>query len=180
MNAHLGLLFLAATTLVWTVASSVATDAVAAGTVTSAAAAAAAAAQAAAQAAAGGNGHGLGSSQQQQMQQLQQSSAGASTANTNPNSNSTITHHTELSADGGRLNHLVVDRNTGRVFVGAINNLYQLSPDLELVATARTGPQNDSTDCTVLECPQNTKREPTDNVNKVGGTDRAIERSLVL
>jgi plexin A len=32
---------------------------------------------------------------------------------------------------------LVVDKNTGRVYIGAVNKLYQLSPNLEL--TVRGG-----------------------------------------
>lgn len=62
--------------------------------------------------------------------------------------------------------------------MGGINRLYQLSPDLETVAMAITGPQNDSTDCTVLECPQNTLRRPTDNVNKVLLIDYATSRLI--
>ena len=33
--------------------------------------------------------------------------------------------------DGPQLNNLVVDKNTGRVYIGAVNKLYQLSPNLE-------------------------------------------------
>lgn len=108
-------------------------------------------------------------------QQSQQSQQQQSQQQLHASNNATITHHTVLEA---RLNHLVVDRNTGRVFVGGINRLYQLSPDLETVATAVTGPQNDSTECTVLECPQNTRRRPTDNVNKVLLIDYSTSRLI--
>ena len=37
-----------------------------------------------------------------------------------------------LSEDEGpQFNNLVVDKNTGRVYIGAVNKLYQLSPNLE-------------------------------------------------
>ncbi len=46
---------------------------------------------------------------------------------------------TNTDPDGGvncalllQFNNLVVDKNTGRVYIGAVNKLYQLSPNLEL------------------------------------------------
>uniref|UniRef100_A0A1B0D0Z4 Uncharacterized protein n=1 Tax=Phlebotomus papatasi TaxID=29031 RepID=A0A1B0D0Z4_PHLPP len=89
--------------------------------------------------------------------------------------NHTITHRQIF---GTRLKHLVVDRNTGRVFVGGVNQLHQLSPDLEIVATANTGPRNDSYECTLLECPTDTVRELTDNVNKVLLIDYSTSRLI--
>lgn len=76
------------------------------------------------------------------------------------------------------LNHLLVDTITGRVFVGGVNRLYQLSPDLELHETVKTGPQNDSVECTILDCPMNAVRKPTDNYNKVLLIDRATSRLI--
>ena len=38
-----------------------------------------------------------------------------------------------------QFNNLVVDKVTGRVYIGAVNNLYQLSPDLTLTESAVTG-----------------------------------------
>ena len=35
--------------------------------------------------------------------------------------------------EGPQFNNLVVDKNTGRVYIGAVNSLYQLSPNLELM-----------------------------------------------
>lgn len=77
-----------------------------------------------------------------------------------------------------KLNHLLVDTVTGRVFVGGVNRLYQLSPDLELHETVKTGPQNDSVECTILDCPLNAVRKPTDNYNKVLLIDRATSRLI--
>lgn len=65
-----------------------------------------------------------------------------------------------------RFNHLVVDMNTGRVYIGAVNRLYQLSPDLENVLTATTGPELDADECSVLECTTSVNKKLTDNVNK--------------
>lgn len=137
-------------------------------------------------------------------------------------SNNTITHKTEFDTD---LNHLVVDRNTGRVsslnrfhwikismlnyysvnvlhrlnficlfvssfsrsvsfrhwqkvFIGGRNRLYQLSPDLDIVATAKTGPRNDSKDCSFSECTQNLTRKLTDNINKVLLIDYSTSRLI--
>ena len=33
--------------------------------------------------------------------------------------------------EGPQFNNLVIDKNTGRVYIGAVNKLYQLSPNLE-------------------------------------------------
>ena len=35
--------------------------------------------------------------------------------------------------EGPQFNNLVVDKNTGRVYIGGGNKLYQLSPNLELM-----------------------------------------------
>ncbi|XP_068154229.1 plexin A3 isoform X1 [Drosophila tropicalis] len=77
-----------------------------------------------------------------------------------------------------QLNHLLVDSITGRVFVGGVNRLFQLSPDLELHETVRTGPHNDSVECSILDCPLNAVRKPTDNYNKVLLIDRATSRLI--
>lgn len=65
-----------------------------------------------------------------------------------------------------KFNHLVVDKNTGRVYIGAVNYLYQLTPDLEKVIEERTGPELDSDECSVLECTAAVNKKLTDNVNK--------------
>lgn len=78
-----------------------------------------------------------------------------------------------------QLNHLVVDTVTGRVYVGGVNNLYQLSPDLEIHESVKTGPKNDSVECSILDCPAHAKRKPTDNYNKVLLIDRATSRLIV-
>ncbi|XP_066584060.1 plexin-A4 [Prorops nasuta] len=77
-----------------------------------------------------------------------------------------------------RMNHLVVDKNTGRIYVGAVNRLYQLSPDLNLAVMEMTGPQSDSTACTMLNCPSETLKRPVDNVNKALVIDYTTTRLI--
>lgn len=76
------------------------------------------------------------------------------------------------------LNHLVVDRNTGRVIIGGKNRLYQLSPDLNIVITEITGPHLDSDDCTLLDCPSSAKKVNTSNTNKVLLIDYSTSRLI--
>lgn len=78
-----------------------------------------------------------------------------------------------------KFNHLVVDKNTGRVFIGAVNKLYQLSPDLELVVSETTGPRADSSECSVVDCPPTTVKKLTDNVNKALVIDYTTSRLIV-
>lgn len=78
-----------------------------------------------------------------------------------------------------RFNHLVVDKNTGRVYIGAVNNLYQLSPDLDLVVKVVTGPKQDSDLCSVLECTSSVATQQTDNVNKALVIDYTTTRLIV-
>ncbi|KAF7271778.1 hypothetical protein GWI33_015381 [Rhynchophorus ferrugineus] len=75
-------------------------------------------------------------------------------------------------------NHLVVDKNTGRVYIGAVNRLYQLSPDLDLVVSEETGPKEDSEDCSVLECNNAQNKKLTDNVNKALVIDYTTTRLI--
>lgn len=65
-----------------------------------------------------------------------------------------------------------------KVFIGGRNRLYQLSPDLDIVAIAKTGPRNDSKDCSFSECTQNLTRKLTDNINKVLLIDYSTSRLI--
>lgn len=80
---------------------------------------------------------------------------------------------------GRDLAHLVVDNDTGLVYVGGVNRIYQLDSNLNLLAEAVTGPRNDSINC--LPPPGDdclSGRTVTHNYNKVLLLDRS-QRFLV-
>ncbi|RXM97890.1 Plexin-B1 [Acipenser ruthenus] len=65
------------------------------------------------------------------------------------------------------LNHLLLDPATGHLYVGAVDRLFHLSGDLELLSRGVTGPRMDSPDCLPpinRECQQATE---TNNHNKL-------------
>uniref|UniRef100_A0A8D8QDQ6 Plexin-A1 n=1 Tax=Cacopsylla melanoneura TaxID=428564 RepID=A0A8D8QDQ6_9HEMI len=88
------------------------------------------------------------------------------------------TFSSENGAGSGRFNHLVVDKNTGQIYVGAVNQLYQLTQDLEMVQSEMTGPQDDSTECSVMYCPNTAVKRPTDNHNKALVIDYTTTRLI--
>lgn len=64
------------------------------------------------------------------------------------------------------INNVVQDPQTGRIYLGAVNSIFQLGPSLQLQARAETGPKEDARACTppASAC-QDTKLMP--NVNKL-------------
>ncbi|KFM77087.1 Plexin-A4, partial [Stegodyphus mimosarum] len=65
-----------------------------------------------------------------------------------------------------KFNHMTVHDYTERVYIGAVNRIYQLSRDLKKEAVAEMGPVEDSPKCPVTRvCPNEPKR-PTDYYNK--------------
>ena len=80
------------------------------------------------------------------------------------------------------LNHLVVD-GTGHVYLGAVNTLYKLSPDLRSLQTVQTGPTQDNVKCvapfsaTVTTCGNEAKMS-IQNYNKVLVVDTDNARLL--
>lgn len=64
------------------------------------------------------------------------------------------------------INNVVQDPQTGRIYVGAVNSIFQLGPSLQLQARAETGPKEDARACTppASAC-HDTKLMP--NVNKL-------------
>ncbi|GFY60905.1 hypothetical protein TNIN_181261 [Trichonephila inaurata madagascariensis] len=65
-----------------------------------------------------------------------------------------------------KFNHMTVHDYTERVYIGAVNRIYQLSRDLKQEDVAIMGPMDDSPKCPVTQvCPNEPKR-PTDYYNK--------------
>lgn len=64
------------------------------------------------------------------------------------------------------INNVVQDPQTGRIYLGAVNTIFQLGPTLQVEARAETGPKEDARTCTppASAC-QNTKL--MDNLNKL-------------
>ncbi|XP_041853030.1 plexin-B2b [Melanotaenia boesemani] len=64
------------------------------------------------------------------------------------------------------INNVVQDSQTGRIYLGAVNTIFQLGPSLNLQARAETGPKEDARTCTppVSAC-HDTKLMP--NINKL-------------
>lgn len=67
---------------------------------------------------------------------------------------------------GHKLQHLVVDKHSALVYVGGVNRLYQLSPELDRIEVVETGPREDSPECPAVDCLGSVLKRPTDNVNK--------------
>ncbi len=44
-------------------------------------------------------------------------------------------------------NHLAVDHRNGNVYLGAVNRIYKLSPELDVQVSHQTGPDEDNRNC---------------------------------
>lgn len=65
------------------------------------------------------------------------------------------------------INNVVQDPQTGRIYLGAINKIYQLDYKLKLESSAETGPKNDNPHCTPPITATCTNAKKTDNINKL-------------
>ncbi|XP_056280657.1 LOW QUALITY PROTEIN: plexin-B2-like [Pseudoliparis swirei] len=65
------------------------------------------------------------------------------------------------------INNVVTDPRSGRLYVGAVNRLYQLGPDLRLEARVETGPKRDNKACTPPVTDACEEAADTDNHNKL-------------
>lgn len=76
----------------------------------------------------------------------------------------------------GRTNNFALDAASGRVYLAAVNSLYQLNATLALEVEMRTGPVLDNPLCHAPQLPQATcehQKTLTDNHNKLLALDRA-------
>jgi len=65
------------------------------------------------------------------------------------------------------LNNMAIHKNSGKVYVGGVNRLLQLDPDIRLEAILEDGPTLDSPFCKGRDdCPPGVELNMTDNVNK--------------
>ncbi|XP_075065016.1 plexin-B2 [Mixophyes fleayi] len=78
------------------------------------------------------------------------------------------------------LNHLTINKNTSNVYIGAVNRLYQLTGDLEMLVNFTTGPQLDHKRCTPpIEASQCSDAALTNNYNKLLLLDVPNNRTVV-
>ncbi|XP_053544414.1 plexin-B2a isoform X1 [Ictalurus punctatus] len=73
------------------------------------------------------------------------------------------THFSSLTT----INNVVQDPRTGRIYLGAIDAVYQLDSNLQKESTAQTGPKKDSPNCTPPITAQCAEAVETHNVNKL-------------
>lgn len=74
--------------------------------------------------------------------------------------------------------HIATDPMTGRLYVGAMNWLFQFDTTLRLEQTVQTGPVNDNMACFPGACPES-DLSPTDNANKLLLVDELSRRLIV-
>ncbi|KAK1906210.1 Plexin-B2 [Dissostichus eleginoides] len=65
------------------------------------------------------------------------------------------------------INNVVTDPRSGRLYVGAVNHLYQLTPDLQIESHTETGPKRDNRQCTPPVTDACEEAVDTDNHNKL-------------
>lgn len=80
--------------------------------------------------------------------------------------NSVIVASYSTYNDSINFTHVVVDHQSGRVYVGAINWLYQFNSSLDLENAVRTGPVEDNIQCFPDDCTEQ-NLSPVNNVNKL-------------
>lgn len=74
--------------------------------------------------------------------------------------------NTEFPSDT-LINNVVIDPYSGRLYVGAVNYLYQLNRDLQVESRTETGPKKDNRQCTPPVTEECDEAVDTDNHNKL-------------
>uniref|UniRef100_A0A8C3TZD5 Plexin B2 n=1 Tax=Catharus ustulatus TaxID=91951 RepID=A0A8C3TZD5_CATUS len=78
------------------------------------------------------------------------------------------------------LNHLTVDNDTGILYLGVVNALYQLTENLEVIRSVETGPRKDNKKCTPpIDENQCKEAVLTDNYNKLLLLNKADNTTVV-
>ncbi|KAK5849386.1 hypothetical protein PBY51_009032 [Eleginops maclovinus] len=77
------------------------------------------------------------------------------------------------------INNVVTDARSGRLYVGAVNHLYQLTPDLQIESRTETGPRRDNRQCTPPVTDTCEEATDTDNHNKLLLVQEARDRLVV-
>ncbi|XP_067122903.1 plexin-A4-like [Centruroides vittatus] len=70
-----------------------------------------------------------------------------------------------------KFNHLTVHHYTGKVYIGAVNRIFQLSKDLKYQESVEMGPREDSPKCPVSRVCPNEQKLSTNYYNKVLAID---------
>ena len=91
------------------------------------------------------------------------------------------------STNKGNFNHLVVDKTSGKLYLGAVNRLYQLTPTLSKDSSIETGPKLDNPDCPPTgdcdcldeHCHGSLTRKETDSINKALVIDYKTKKLIV-
>lgn len=65
------------------------------------------------------------------------------------------------------INNVVADPRTDRLYIGAVNAIYQLNPDLVVESRTETGPKRDNRQCTPPVTDNCAEAVDTDNHNKL-------------
>ena len=85
----------------------------------------------------------------------------------------------ETFSDTTDFSHMVVHRRTGRIYIGAVNNIYQLASNLTLEKHVQTGPSPDNPKCLSPPKPCKYERTNMDSYTKAMVIDYGHRRLII-